>query len=664
MAYKYLASNQSKDFSSVLTSVLNVLSKSSITASDKADLLQNQDLIKNTSKSPVTEFKETILNRVRNYKHPVKTVLQCISEFKKTRKEEADEEDNLESVVHVSYAQRREVAPGRYTQKLNLLDSNNCYAQVGNKFFQVPLDGTDIDESSPLENPLTFCWDDLSEKCLVRTPCSDQIHVLRTLDSILTIGEEYGIRFTELGNLVKAFVDKHLQHFSGSFFNITDTARIFEIAIGLVTYQSLVSAPKKAISLIKREPSDSIEIPINQYKSLLTELNFLENPGSSNKSQASKIERECIKLLDHLVSDNLKNELEIYKKIYYNKYDQSCSLTHLLEFIIDLELQPEFKLTTTKTLQNKKVAVSVYNMETTFVSDSDSFVLYPHSSRTEVHPTWHHKYHDHNASRSQHRRQRYSNHSNFYNSPEHRGCHGPGNWKHQYQEFPFHRHEDYPPPPPEYDKMQKYYDDYGGEAASEYQQHGEKHNSPTYQNYDEKHTSDHCFPVYYRTKEGDFILCDDRVGYEFSSSGDSRTRPEYSDDLYQSSQLRSRQNYNSSSKENSRGKREKPKCSKCHSTKHDESSKKCVYSRYPKAKYLCKGCGEGFHYKNFCLKTYGRERSPSVSSSSSNDENDSNVKTEKTSSTGKPGKLFPALNPVLQPNYVPNPEKFRKEENS
>ena len=653
MAVNFLAKSQSKDYNQVLSDLTEILSKTAITdEADKSKLLQNKNLIKAQSHSPIAQFKDKLKKRVREYKHPFRTIPDCISEWRNSVLKEAREDEQLEAIVQSTYQSRKETAPGRYSNKTSLAQSHQAFCQIGQIFYEIPADGSKIDTSKPLSNPLEFSYNDVKEQILVKTPCSNQVHLLRSLDLLLDFGEKHGIELDKIGEIVKQMICEELPHYSGNFFNMTAPTLIIDTAVGLVSYQSLISQTKKSMAHIQRQMNENIEISVQLYRSCLTEAYFLEHPNSSDKEQARKIELDTIRILKKLVEPNTSHEISLFQKMYFNKYDYSPSLETLLEFCTEIEQQEEFALKSVKTLDHDSVPVNCFNLETHFSTETDLQANTPHLSgdaNVECYmskygpPTKYYGYDSGNQMRnSVHYDMRKQPSSNVYlNKSSY-----PGRTDHQ----------------PQSPQSQPHYDSRSVSPSAPVVSPNYEQASYRQGRYDRFHNKS---PVYYRTNSGNFRVIDDNKRYRLSPSGKFRERSKspHSNPWFSSNKQKfpstqgdgqissSSQGYETSSHSHEYDKNTKRyddyhsksssgqhypskksdaelKCTLCFSSNHNKYSGGCPYHGLKETSSICSVCDRGYHEQNHCLyKSSSKSHQSKHSSADSESKSDNKDQT-------------------------------------
>lgn len=665
MASNYLDSILTKRANEVLTGVADLLVNDSKDDKEyrqkRADLADKVKGIQLNLDSPEDTFRKYLKNLWLNIKIPDTTILSCISKHRQKVLNSNQDSKRGEILTTASYAAQGQVAPGRYSTDQAHFLSDPSFVQIGEAFFPISENGEQ--EPQVLVNPLTFTYEDIKH-LIVRTPSSNHLHVLKTIENILIHGQELGFPLKTYLNVFRSFVKNELKEHSGTFEYITDATQFFNTLCEIANYEGLSKDCLEQMKRISRGFNekgvpDSILNVIGLYKSLHTERLFLLHPQIELSKQEHKINREAIKQIKNFVEQNMADQIDVFMEQYYNNFNKKAELHDVLKFVQKTEQDPEYKLKTPKSLSNKVINVSVYNSEMVRVRPDE--VSQHFFQDVESHLGQYDGYTDRSQVRtspydfrsSANVRSHYMNNSTYPGrgnvsnlgfNPERRGyVNHQGNYSQNNQGTPYpsfssshssdqsnsrpNQSATPPPPPPR--------------SPSPAPPSAPLPNRPP-NTLDRSSTNRPASPIYQRTPSGQFRVIDRKNVYSKSPNSGRMVRRSFS-----KSPARANNEFRGRSSD-------RKKCVMCGSYSHSKPLPKgvyskdpkqdCIYRYYPQQKYDCSKCGKGKHSSQVCLSTHGvsRPTTPTRSASSS----------PHNSRSGKPS--FSAANPHLNPNQPKN----------
>lgn len=343
-----------------------VLKLQQVSTEDKDRLEAQQKLQKYTNKDQGEILKEGCMTLWTEYPEPSRTVRDAIGvneRYKNEKLETIKQEKDIQAVA-ASVSKQESFSKESTTV---MPDFKDAYHQLGDTFYAVDPKTGFIDET-PLVNPLTFTLEDFMDKVSI-SPHSKAVHTIETIKNFLTYGAELGLSRKALGDILKEFVRKFLPQHSAVVHFLHDSTEIFKAVLSTVNLNVLQEQITKAIQKITREPGQSIETCLGAYKALLVESATWENPTLTEEQVMRKTEKQCIAAARFLIEPNLAKQLENVKKKFSVQLDRKITFHEVIEFIIKNERKPEYKLKSTKTLQNNPVTCSIFNSEIEFTNN-------------------------------------------------------------------------------------------------------------------------------------------------------------------------------------------------------------------------------------------------------------------------------------------------------
>ena len=337
------------------------------TSIEHKDILeQSSKQLKLQKKDQLGEFKDKVRRLWENYKSPRRTIADAHSEFYVYRTGVKKDYENKEA-FNVSAAMRE----NKYVPSLPPPTFPECepVVQAGDRFFPCcPRTGQVLAEV--LENPFKVTLEDFGHLVVI-TPHSNSLHILESVQQMLIYGELIGLTRSTMSNIFKEMIRTYLPSHFGIFNLLSDPNEVFNSVVSLVNYDSLMANIKKAIMQIERKIGDSIEGPLNTYKSLLLEASGLENPLLERHKAISRAEKQCINVAGYLVESELKNCLDLLRARFDYRMEKRPSLENIVAFITDLERMDQYRLKSPKRLLGNNINCSLFTNDV-FVIDGAS----------------------------------------------------------------------------------------------------------------------------------------------------------------------------------------------------------------------------------------------------------------------------------------------------
>ena len=372
-AQNYINSLKQKQHHEILTTLLKAQLENNAGLSEETrTLLEKQKEDSDYGAYTQIElFKEKCYRLYTDYKEPVETIQEVTNAYQKALKRLTDNMATAQN-VRIRAGSNQDVESVEMINTYHsLLNRREPTIQIGESFHKINMDTGEVDEK-PLINPLNFNISDF-ERYVVYGYSSRAIHVLQTLEKFIEYAETIGLTRKKFADILREFVNAYLPEHEAVISFVKDPDEVFKAIVNTVNYDKLRDQIRKAIRAVKREPEDSIELPLGAYRALIMEASVLENPMADTKEITKKADRNCIRTAQLLVEPNLAKEIEGLKSLYLvNMKEQKFEYKILIDFILKHEQDPVFKLKSTKQLADKTVAMTVFQMD--FFQNMTDFV--------------------------------------------------------------------------------------------------------------------------------------------------------------------------------------------------------------------------------------------------------------------------------------------------
>ena len=335
---------------------LTLANKKNAPEEHKDILEQSSKQLKLQKKDQLHEFRDKVRRLWNNYKSPRRTIANAHSEFHIYRTGVIRDYENKES-FNVSAAMRE----NKHVPSLPAPTFPECdpVVQAGDRFFPCcPRTGEVLNEV--LENPFKVTLADMNHMVVI-TPHSKSLHILESVQQMLGYGELIGLTRETMASVFKELIRTHLPSHYGIFNLLSDPNEIFDNVVSLVNYDALIANIKKAIMNIERKVKESVEGPLNTYKSLLLEASGLENPLLERYKAVNRAEKQCINVAGFLVEPELKISLDLLRARYDYRMEKRPALSDIVEFITDMERMDVYRLKSPKMLLGNTINCSLFN---------------------------------------------------------------------------------------------------------------------------------------------------------------------------------------------------------------------------------------------------------------------------------------------------------------
>lgn len=350
MAEEYISRKDRAREVDTTIKMLDMLSSLTSSISDQEKISDYKNKLQHNSLSPFETKKLMVRAQWIHYRDPTMTVTEAVSRLQMAKTQQMHE------LLLLERNGCSDIRPKRFPEK--------AFVQTGEIFYAVnPQTGKVEDE--PLENPNKFHIRDLPE-IVERTPYSNSIHTLRSIEQLLMFGEKHGLNRETLATLMVEFVDLYVPQYKGRFYYLSDPTAIFEALLGTVSFASLQNNIRKAIANLYRIKTDNVSIVLNSYKTLLFEMSSLDCPLTDEQVITEKVDEKVLEIASSFVVPSLAVEVEKFRTKVRNRYQRNVTLDEVIEFISTMESELEAQYKPKHDVYHNKgpIPVSIYNCDT------------------------------------------------------------------------------------------------------------------------------------------------------------------------------------------------------------------------------------------------------------------------------------------------------------
>ena len=168
----------------------------------------------------------------------------------------------------------------------------------------------------PFDRPLQYnrevTLDFLTNYDLVFYPLTEIPNLMRCYENILTKGEKFGMRRTQISILLKEFIKKYHSSYYFSVANETNPDNIFNICLQLITAQDPAAQLTTLLNNLKRPHGSDITEIFWKHKTLLLSKLSIREPALTASGLESKTNRLASQALRNFVSPLLLPHLDAY----------------------------------------------------------------------------------------------------------------------------------------------------------------------------------------------------------------------------------------------------------------------------------------------------------------------------------------------------------------
>ena len=364
-AENYINSLKQKQQQETLTALLNAQlegeNAANLSQETKNELKLQKEANEFGAHTQIELFKQRCNRMYTDYKEPVETVQEVTNAHQRQLKRLTDDMILAQSVKARSGQTDSESIDFIQTYH-TLLSKREPTIQIGETWHKIDLETGEVC-TQPLINPFKFDITDF-ERHIVYGKHSKAIHVLATLEKFIEYAQNIGLTRVMFAEILRQFITNFMPEYESVISFLKDADEVFKAIVNTVNYDKLKDQVKKAIKSIKREPGESIELPLGMYRALVMEASILENPTAKEKDIIKKADKACIKTSQHLVESNLAKEIESVKILFMvNMSDRKFEYSDLIAFILKQEQKEQFRLKSTKHLGDKTVSMTVFQMD-------------------------------------------------------------------------------------------------------------------------------------------------------------------------------------------------------------------------------------------------------------------------------------------------------------
>ena len=265
------------------------------------------------------------------------------------------------------YAARQRVEDGTATEEdlartdLNMADliinNNEPFMKIGGAYYMVDIDGS-VDETRPIQYD-GLVTEDLLKGCAERDPGTGNLHLHKSLENCVDRASKMGMSRAQLDDLLKLFVKEEMKTSFGSIKRLMGQS-LFDAILGLSSYHSQISSLMLRLGNVQREPDQSPEIALFAVKSLCLEIAALTTPDLEEYSLNSKIDGILKRILPKLISPVAQAEYNSYLRGMKIQLGTELSLQQRLDFINNLETEPQYQVNESVRLRKSDVPASLF----------------------------------------------------------------------------------------------------------------------------------------------------------------------------------------------------------------------------------------------------------------------------------------------------------------
>ena len=356
----YLEQDLTEKFSGALTFLLNTVSeKVNLTTEERNSLTRQLANVKYNNRNLIEIYSKQLMEAWNGYKAPVLDLTDVISEYEQYKIQQI-------SAANRARADRHDDDDDDANDDSPLIPQFlDAVVQLNNATYRLdPRTGV-----ADVKHPIRFVGKiklELFDDLIARSPVTNIIDLNKTLKVFLLESSRLGFSREDFAKLLKLFVHREFPHHYSSLSYLTTPSQIFETVVGMLDFSSLLAAINQSLKTMVRKVGTGISTTLLTYRSLVHEMLNITCPFSTESANLQEAERETSKVIKYFVMENLYEELYEYRRQYKQQTQRFLPLVDQITFISDLELQPEFALTSDKSLDTKNINLSL------FYTDSDS----------------------------------------------------------------------------------------------------------------------------------------------------------------------------------------------------------------------------------------------------------------------------------------------------
>ena len=314
---------------------------------DSQEKTEHLNFIQRSSLNRTNLFKERIKDLWLNYTEPIETVASLMSSYESERA----------SNNHNNQGQQI------------IKDLKEVYVIKDNAYYAVNFYTGMMVEDSPIlhDNPPDFY--EVEGSLVSISTTSDTVHVLDTLENIITRAAEKGWPKKHISEMLLRFVHSYLPMLSGAVFARKDSMHVLETILNSVSFHHLTKKLKAAMTNLVRMPDQPISNVMLAYTSLLCEAAKLEDPSYDEHRAKEKAEKQACRTVRFFLEPVLASQMEDLRKEYRLHFERDMTLQDIIDFVDEAECEPQYQLRSPRGLKQQPFPMSIYNNQINRIMD-------------------------------------------------------------------------------------------------------------------------------------------------------------------------------------------------------------------------------------------------------------------------------------------------------
>ena len=315
---------------------------------DSAEKTEHLNFIQRSSLNRTNLFKERIRDLWLNYTEPIESVASLMSRYESERA-------------------ANNIQDGRQIIK----DLKDVYVIKDNAYYAVDFyTGTMIEENPIMhDNPPDFY--EVEGTLVSISTTSNTVHVLDTLENIISRASEKGWPKKHISEMLLRFVHSYLPMLSGAVFARKDAMHVLDTILNSVSFHHLTRKLKMAMTNLVRTPDQPISNVMLSYTSLLCEAAKLEDPSYDEHRAKEKAEKQACRTVRFFLEPALASQMEDLRKEFRLHFEKDMSLQDIIEFVDEAECETQYQLRSPRGLKQQPFPMSIYNNQVNRVVNVD-----------------------------------------------------------------------------------------------------------------------------------------------------------------------------------------------------------------------------------------------------------------------------------------------------
>ena len=313
---------------------------------DSREKTEHLNFIQRSSLNRTNLFKERIKDLWLNYTEPIETVASLMSRYESER-----------AASNIQHGQQI------------IKDLKEVYVIKDNAYYAVNFYTGMMVEDSPILHDSPPDFYEVEGALVSISTTSNTVHVLDTLENIITRAAEKGWPKKHISEMLLRFVHSYLPMLSGAVFARKDSMHVLETILNSVSFHHLTKKLKAAMANLVRTPDQPISTVMLSYTSLLCEAAKLEDPGYDEHRAKEKAEKQACRTVRFFLEPALASQMEDLRKEFRLHFEKDMTLQDIIEFIDEAECEPQFQLRSPRGLKQQPFPMSIYNNQINRVTD-------------------------------------------------------------------------------------------------------------------------------------------------------------------------------------------------------------------------------------------------------------------------------------------------------